>query len=180
MIILLCKKFIYIERIDFNMDKKDLKLHLPRWNELPNIDLYIDQVVTLINSTLSPFLTNVNMEDVNLLLTKNMINNYVKNKIIEPPIKKKYNKNHLSKFFVICVLKEVYKINDIKILIELALQSSNIENAYDNFCKLFEESLECVFKKVDFIDKFSTNDNKYLLKSVLLSCAYAIYTKKQI
>ena len=144
------------------MDKKDLKLHLPRWNELPNIDLYIDQVVTLINSTLSPFLNNVNMEDVNLLLTKNMINNYVKNKIIEPPIKKKYNKNH------------------IKILIELALQSSNIENAYDNFCKLFEESLECVFKKVDFIDKFSTNDNKYLLKSVLLSCAYAIYTKKQI
>ena len=86
MIILLCKKFIYIERIDFNMDKKDLKLHLPRWDELPNIDLYIDQVVTLINSTLSPFLNNVNMEDVNLLLTKNMINNYVKNKIIDPLI----------------------------------------------------------------------------------------------
>ena len=162
------------------MSKELIKLHIPRWKELPNVDLYLDQVVTLVNETLSSFLSNSNSEEDALILTKNMINNYVKNKIIEPPIKKKYNKNHLAKFFVICVLKEVYKINDIKILIELALQSSNIENAYDNFCKLFEESLECVFKKVDFIDKFSTNDNKYLLKSVLLSCAYAIYTKKQI
>ena len=95
-------------------------------------------------------------------------------------IKKKYNKNHLAKFFVICVLKEVYKINDIKILIGLALDSAPIEIAYDNCCKLFEKALVCVFEKTDFIDNYSTNDRKYLLKSVLLSCAYAIYTKKEI
>ena len=162
------------------MNNKQLNLHIPRWKELPNVDLYLDQVVTLVNETLSSFLSNTGSDEGNLILTKNMINNYVKNKIIEPPIKKKYNKNHLAKFFVICVLKEVYKINDIKILIGLALESSTIEIAYDNFCKLFEKSLDCVFQKTDFIDNYSTNDRKYLLKTVLLSCAYAIYTKKEI
>lgn len=104
------------------MSNKIIKLHIPRWKELPNVDLYLDQVVTLVNETLSSFLSNSNSEEDALILTKNMINNYVKNKIIEPPIKKKYNKNHLAQFFVICVLKEVYKINDIKILIRLALE----------------------------------------------------------
>lgn len=162
------------------MDNKNTKLHIPRWKELPNVDLYLDQVVTLINETLYSFLSSPNSEEDTLILTKNMINNYVKNKIVEPPIKKKYNKNHLAKFFVICVLKEVYRINDIKQLIALALENAPIEIAYNNFCKLFEKALDCVFNKTDFIDNYSTNDNKYLLKSVLLSCAYAIYTKKEI
>lgn len=162
------------------MNNKQVNLHIPRWKELPIVDLYLDQVVTLVNETLLPVFSNTNSDEENLVLTKNMINNYVKNKIIEPPIKKKYNKNHLAKFFVICVLKEVYKINDIKQLIGLALESSTIEIAYDNFCKLFEKALDCVFQKTDFIDNYSTNDRKYLLKSVLLSCAYTIYTKKEI
>lgn len=160
------------------MDNNNFELHLPRWKELPNIDLYIDQVVTLINETLAPILTKSDTEKNNLLLTKNMINNYVKNKIIEPPIKKKYNKSHLAKFFVICVLKEVYKISDIQTLIQLALEKSSIENAYDNFCNLFEQALKCVFNKVDLVENYTTNDQRYLLKTVLLSCAYSIYTKK--
>ena len=72
------------------MNKKDLsidKFHLPRWNELPNIDLYLDQVVNLINSTLSPyiFLNNDEKKENIQVLTKTMINNYVKNNLIEAP-----------------------------------------------------------------------------------------------
>ena len=122
------------------MSNENIKLHIPRWKELPNVDLYLDQVVTLVNETLSSFLSNPSSEEDTLILTKNMINNYVKNKIIEPPVKKKYNKNHLAKFFVICVLKEVYKMNDIKILIALALESAQIEIAYDNFFFFFEKA----------------------------------------
>ena len=52
-------------------------LHIPTWNELPNIDLYLDQVVTLVNSVLSPyiFFNNHNNKDNNLVLSKTMINN---------------------------------------------------------------------------------------------------------
>ena len=48
------------------MDNNNFELHLPRWKELPNIDLYIDQVVTLINETLAPILTKSDTEKNNL------------------------------------------------------------------------------------------------------------------
>lgn len=151
--------------------------HIPRWNELPNINLYLDQVVNLINSCLSPYIFfNLNdKKGETELLTKTMINNYVKNNLIEAPVKKQYSKIQLAKLFVICVLKQVYSMQDIKNLIEIAIVDSTIENAYNKFCKLFEEALLCTYTKKDFIDKNSSNDNLYLLKSVLLSCSYKIY-----
>lgn len=158
------------------------KIHIPRWKELPNVDLYLDQIVTFINSSLSEILClNVNSDkDENQILTKTMINNYVKNNLIEAPIKKKYSKIQCAKIFVICILKQVYSMNDIYKLIEIALKNSSIEYAYDRFCTLFEQALTCAYNKQDFIDTDSKNDNKYLLKSVLLSCSYKIYVQNVI
>ena len=75
-----------------NNNKEQLSLdgiHIPRWNELPNVDLYLDQVVTFINSSLSEFLYSSQDKGDNQILTKTMINNYVKNNLIDAPIKKK-------------------------------------------------------------------------------------------
>ena len=71
------------------------KFYIPRWSELPNIDLYLDQVVNLINSTLSPyiFLNNDEKKENVQVLTKTMINNYVKNNLIEAP-----EKNYIQKY----------------------------------------------------------------------------------
>lgn len=149
--------------------------HIPRWNELPSVDLYLDQVVTLINSCLSPYI--LSKEDESSLLTKTMINNYVKNNLIESPVKKQYSKIQLAKLFVICVLKQVYSMNTIKDLIDIAVKDSSVEASYDKFCKLFEEALVCTFNRKDFIDNNSSSDNMYLLKSVLLSCSYKIYVQ---
>ena len=63
-----------------------ISIHIPRWEELPNIDLYLDQVVTLLEEYLGNFITN--KEDK--IITKTMINNYVKHGIITPPENKKY------------------------------------------------------------------------------------------
>ena len=72
----------------------DIKnLHIPRWSELPEIDLYMDQVVTLINSKLVPFIYNETKDGESQIITKTMINNYVKNNLVEPPVKKQYSKN---------------------------------------------------------------------------------------
>ena len=165
------------------MNKKDIvqinEFHIPRWKELPSVDLYLDQVVNFINSCLSSYIffnTN-NKKKENELLNKTMINNYVKNELIEAPIKKQYSKTHIAKLFVICVLKQVYSMQDIKTLIEIATKGSNIQIAYDKFCKLFEEALLCTYTRKDFIDKHSSSDNLYLLKSVLLSCSYKIYVQ---
>ena len=157
-------------------------MHIPKWNELPNVDLYLDQIVTFINSSLSEFLflNTYNDKKENQILTKTMINNYVKNNLIDAPIKKKYSKVQCAKIFVICILKQVYSMNDIKNLIDIALKSSSIEKAYDSFCTQFEKALFCAFNKKDFLNDDTLNDNKYLLKSVLLSCSYKIYAQNVI
>lgn len=152
-------------------------LHIPRWEELPNIDLFLEQVVTLINQSLEPYIfIHMDNQEDNELLTKTMINNYVKHGIIEAPIKKQYSKSQVAKLFAICVLKQVYSMQDIKKLIAMALKS-DIKVSYNKFCDLFEEALDCSYNKKDFIDKTSTNEYQYLLKTVLLSCSYKIYSK---
>ena len=84
------------------MNKEIKDFHLPRWNELPNIDLYIDQVVCLLEEYLSGYIKNDN-EKEEKLITKTMINNYVKQDIIKPPVNKKYNKEHVASLFVIFI-----------------------------------------------------------------------------
>lgn len=162
------------------MSNKDVKInefHLPRWNELPNIDLYLDQVVNLINSTLSPyiFLNNDEKKENVQVLTKTMINNYVKNNLIEAPEKKLYSKIQLAKLFVICILKQVYSMQDISTLICISLEKTTAPEKYDTFCELFEKALVCTFNQEEFLD--NNTENSHLLKTVLLSCSYKIYVQ---
>ena len=86
-----------------------LNYHCPRWNELPEIELYIDQVTYFLQKNLSVF----TKDKENPIITSSMINNYVKQNILEPPIKKKYNRQHLSYLFVICILKRLMSISEI-------------------------------------------------------------------
>ena len=82
--------------------------------------------------------------------------------------------------FAICILKQVYSMNEIYNLIDRALKHTDVEHAYNRFCSLFEEALKCAFNKEDFADNDSVDGNKYLLKSVLLSCSYKIYVQNVI
>ena len=76
---------------------------------IPNIDLYMDQVTTLIETSLSGCKRNKNDK----ILTKTMINNYAKAKIFPPPQKKKYTKNHIMLLIMIYHLKSILSITDI-------------------------------------------------------------------
>ena len=159
-------------------------VHIPRWNELPNVDLYMDQILTFINSSLSECIKNGENEEKekekNQILTKTMINNYVKNNILEAPVKKKSSKTQCAKLFVICVLKQVFSMNEISSLINIALESTDISNAYNSFCSLFEEAIKSTFEKKEFSKVDASNDKRYLLKSVLLACSYKIYVQNLI
>ena len=157
-------------------------VHIPRWNELPNVDLYMDQILTFINSSLSECIKNGENEEKekNQILTKTMINNYVKNNILEAPVKKKYSKTQCAKLFVICVLKQVFSMNEISSLINIALESTDISHAYNSFCSLFEEAVISIFEKKEFSKVDTSNEKRYLLKSVLLACSYKIYVQNLI
>ena len=66
-------------------------------SDIPDIDLYMDQVTTFMETKLSSFKRNHDDK----VLTKTMINNYAKAKLFPPPIKKKYNKNHIMMLIII-------------------------------------------------------------------------------
>lgn len=111
--------------------------HLPRYDELPTIDLYMDQVVAVIEEVLHLFERDAKEQRI----TPAMINNYVKLKVLPAPVKKRYNRAHLCHLLIICMLKPVLAIPEIRDLIQLQLQNRDIRTVYDEFCTLQEQSL---------------------------------------
>lgn len=151
--------------------------HLPRWNEFPNVDLYIDQVVCLLEDSLSEHIKSDNDKE-DKIITKTMINNYVKHNIIKPPINKKYNKEHLAYLFVIFILKQVYSISEIKKLIDLAIKTSSPEQAYNKFCNELEKAVKLTFNGDGYIKKDSLTQEQYILRNVVQSFANKLYVQK--
>ncbi len=151
--------------------------HLPRWIELPNIDLYIDQLVSFLEQYLAGYIKNDN-EKNEKIITKTMINNYVKQEIIKPPINKKYNKEHISSLFVIFILKEVYSINEIEKLIHLAIETSPIEQAYNRFCSELEKAIRIVFAEKNYVKNSRLSQEQYILRNVVQSFANKLYVQK--
>ena len=148
--------------------------HIPRWNELPNIDLYLDQTVTLLESYLQNYIGNSEEK----IITKTMINNYIKAGLIKAPTKKKYKKTHIATLFVVCTLKQIYSINDIKKLIRLAIKTAKINKAYDEFCTALEKATALTFAGKEYKDADDITTEEYLLKNVCQSFANKLYVER--
>lgn len=153
--------------------EKFSKYHMPRWDELPDIDLYLDQVVNYLERYLGVYAYNTDEK----IITKTMINNYVKQKIIPSPQKKKYNRNHLAYLLVIGILKQVYSINDIGKLIALTIEQYELNKAYNRFCVNLELSIKHVFLKKEFPNSEKMTEEQYLLKNVVQSFANKLYVE---
>ncbi len=158
-------------------DKEIANFHIPRWNELPNIDLYLDQLVCLLDQYLSNYIKNENEKEENII-TKTMINNYVKHKIINPPVNKKYNKEHIAFIFVICILKQVYTINDIAELIHLAIDTVSPAKAYNHFCNELEKAIKLTFAGEEYPRRQLMTKEIYILRNVVQSFANKLYVKR--
>jgi len=149
-----------------------VNFHIPRWSELPNIDLYIDQVICYLDDCLLNYVSKENEEHI---LTKTMINNYVKHSVIMPAINKKYNKEHIAKLFIICILKQLYSISDIKNLFALITKDVDISSAYDTFCSELEEAVAVIFHEDNNIEH---NEKDSMIKNIAISFVYKLYVDK--
>ena len=157
---------------------EDIKnFHLPRWDELPNIDLYIDQLVSFLEQYLAGYIKNDN-EKEEKIITKTMINNYVKHKAIKAPVNKKYNKGHMASLFVIFILKEVYSIHEIEKLISLDIETSTIEISYDRFCSELEKAIRIVFAEKKYVKNSRLSQEQYILRNVVQSFANKLYVQR--
>ncbi|WP_076459935.1 DUF1836 domain-containing protein [Limosilactobacillus caccae] len=109
------------------------RVRFPRWKELPTLGLYVDQVVAIVNEQLS----HLGIEP----LTKSMVNNYVKKKVIQAPIKKKYAVNQLVDLLLIGLLKANFSLDDIRAGIAQVTINSYPQAAYDRFVVILNSLL---------------------------------------
>ncbi len=130
---------------------------LPAFDRLPSVPLYMEQVITYVNSTLEP----LSLGDKQLL-TSFMVNNYVKAKIIREPDRKKYSVEHLGYLLAITTLKSVLSMSDIAMLISMDKDVSLDKSALYRFFKTMSSD---VFKDVGEkakrrIDAYAANYEK--------------------
>ena len=128
---------------------KIVKHKLPYWEELPEIDLYMDQVIVLMDKYLSFHKTDENTN----IVTHSMINNYVKLGIMPAPIKKKYSREHIAYLIIICTLKQALPISDIKNIVERRVQKTSIAETLNFFSDLYDSVFNTV---IALCKKFST------------------------
>lgn len=119
---------------------KIVRHKLPYWEELPEIDLYMDQVIVLMDKYLSFHKTDENTN----IVTHSMINNYVKLGIMPAPIKKRYSREHIAYLIIICTLKQALPISDIKKLLDLRVQKTSIAETLNFFSDLYDSVFNTV------------------------------------
>ncbi len=148
-------------------------------SDIPEIELYMDQVTTFIDDKLKTYKRNVNDK----ILTKTMINNYTKDKLLPPSNKKKYSKNHMILLILIYHLKSVLSINDIRLLLSyFNLDSENfnhknelLEQIYNKFVE-FQKTEVSEFSCIDLLENINNNDKMSL---TLLAIQLVIQAEKQ-
>ena len=162
-------------------------------DDIPNIDLYMDQLTTFMDERLK---RSTRHPDTDKILTKTMINNYAKNDLLPPPIRKKYSKDHIILLIFIYYLKNILSISDIQTLLEplkerfhvsddelnlgsiyeraFALQEEELEPVIEDLKKKYERSLET------FDDAGLSEEEKKRMQmfSFIILLSYDVYVKK--
>lgn len=117
---------------------------LPRWEELPDLELYMDQVLGLIERYLGA-LPGFDGRG----LTASMVNNYVKLGVMPAPVRKRYTRTHLAHLIMICSLKSVLPIASVQALLAAGLREYSEERFYNGFCTLFEQAAGAAAKAAE-------------------------------
>lgn len=161
-----------------NINKLLETLHLEKnitLEDIPNVDLYVDQVVQLFENTYA----DTTRTDDEKVLTKTMINNYAKGKLFIPIKNKKYSKEHMILISLIYQLKGALSINDIKSSLEhineslLSDDSFELNTLYKDYLTLTENNVESfkqdVNNRVSEVSEISSVEDSKLEKFLLLN-----------
>ncbi len=170
---------------------KNIKYIMP--DDIPNIDLYMDQVTTFMDKHLKS--SKRYSEDK--LLTKTMINNYTKNELLPPPNKKKYSKEHIFLLIFIYYFKNILSINDIQNIFNPLTEryykedaSVKLETIYEEIFRLESEQTDALTKdmirkmtkaKESFADITDQEDHDFLTTFSFISMlCFDVYTRKHM
>ena len=158
-----------------NSNKKT-ELHIPRWEQLPDMGLYMEQVVSLVNSTLGGTFDQISYAP----LTSNMVNNYVKAKIVEAPVNKKYGRLSVAMIMVVYILKMCFSTEEVSQLIASGMELGRHNILYNRFCRAIEDAMRSVFSGDIRLSDEGLPDRrlKYLMGNFALTFACKFYVHK--
>ena len=145
---------------------------LPRYNEIPNVGLYLEQTTKYICEHLAPL--------GEYGLTSSMISNYVKKGLISNPVKKQYSREQIAYLFFIAVAKSVLSLDALTGFIKVQQQTYTIEKAYDYFVEEFENLLYFTFELKDTMEAIgeTNTDEKRLLYTCIVAVVQKVYLEK--
>ena len=178
-----------LKRIMENFDRIDYI----KSEDIPNIDLYMDQVTTFMDSRMRH---KTRKPEEDKVLTKTMINNYAKNDLLPPPVKKKYSKEHMLVLIFIYYFKNILSIGDIQSLLNPLTdrffgkeEEFNLTKIYDEIFCWEDEQVEVLKKDVTERYRMAQNsftdapdDAQEFLQYFSFICllSFDVYVKKQL
>lgn len=145
------------------------RFHLPRFEEIPDVGLYLEQVTKYANDCLAPL--------ENVSLTGSMISNYVKQGLVPNPVKKQYNREQIAYLLYIAVAKNALSLDNIRVLFDMQKRTHEVKAAYDYFCMELEDFIFYVFGLKDSVGLAdgNTSDEKMILRNTIIVVAHQTY-----
>lgn len=147
---------------------------LPRYQEIPNVGLYLEQTTKFIAEALAPLGESP--------LTASMISNYVKKHLVSSPVKKQYDRDQIAHLMFIALGKNVLSLDDLYQFLRLQERTYTVQKAYDYFCDELENVLRLVFGLSSEVADIhpEASDEKVLLRNIIITIAHKIYLEKII
>lgn len=147
---------------------------LPRFHEIPNVGLYLEQASKYISEYLSPL--------GEFTLTPSMISNYVKKGLIANPLRRQYNREQIAYLFFISLNKSILSLDALADFFALQKRTHGVQQAYDRFCQEFEKVLRFTFEVDDVMDSQGeeTTLEKRLLYTSVVASVQKIYLERNL
>lgn len=149
------------------MEQKNFEFRMPRFREIPNVGLYLEQTVNYINECIAP---------LDLTITSSMLSNYVKKGYVDRPVKKQYNAEQIAYLIFMSIVKQTLTMENISMLFQMQKKTYSTEEAYNYFCEELENRLKKLFAG-DYSDSvpLDMTSEKKILTSVVIAISHIIY-----
>lgn len=147
---------------------------LPRYDDLPRLGLYLEQVTRYINSTFDGV--------PSLHLSSTTVSAYVKRGLVEHPQNRLYNRDQLATLIFIAACRHALSIDDLRFLLQLQKRTHDFKTAYDYFCAKFEEHYSYAFGLRPDLPEIGTenSEEKRVLDNLLQMIACQLYLRSYL
>lgn len=160
-----------MEQIRERIGRSIQDFRLPKYSEIPDVGLYLEQTTKYISQCLAP---------LGVSITGSMVSNYVKMGLIDNPVKKQYGREQIAYLLFIAVGKSVLTLENIQTLFRLQKESYTPQRAYEYYCSEFENILFYIFGLKDHLDNVGQDNSelKQMLRNTIITVAHKIYLEK--